>query len=252
MSDAEWSPPMNVDLRIQFGIRGQSQSLSPLWLDVGSVGATSSWAGSCHILAMGRHYDDYVITGQTISLPIHGFPEAHPYARLASKIRAAGVTGNIGEAIAAIVAQRVLHGSVGDVAHISSHGVGGSSKSPDYLMRLGDLVPGPFNAVIPSGVVVAGPTWWPVESKARKTTSALASAQKKALRQLVAYWFRRAVSEPSAVGYGMIVVFVYEPPREVRVSLILPSKQNDLVDAFAKNKGPGIDDAILNACLHEC
>ncbi len=47
---------------------------------------------------MGRHYDDYVVTDHTLGLPaIVGIPVAHPYERLTGKIRAAGVTGNIGD-----------------------------------------------------------------------------------------------------------------------------------------------------------
>lgn len=81
---------MNVDLTIQLGIHGALHRLSPIWLDIGSVGAVSSWAGSYHVLVMGRHYDDYIVTSRRIGLPqIAGFPSAHPYERLAGKIRAA-------------------------------------------------------------------------------------------------------------------------------------------------------------------
>jgi hypothetical protein len=97
---------MNALVQVQLGIRGPRRSLNPIWLDTGSVGATAGWAGSYHVLSMGRHYDDYIITGRTIRLPpIAGIPAAHPYERLAGKVRAAGVTGNIGEAIAALFAR---------------------------------------------------------------------------------------------------------------------------------------------------
>ena len=87
---------MNVPVRIQLGILGHREPLNPIQLDVGSVGAASSWAGSYHVLAMGRHYDDYVVTGSQINLPpIAGFPVVHPYEKLTGKIRAPGVTGNI-------------------------------------------------------------------------------------------------------------------------------------------------------------
>ena len=129
---------MNVALRIQLGLRGTLRALNPIWLDVGSVGAASSWSGSYHVLAMGRHYDDYVITGRILGLPpIVGIPVAHPYERLTGKIRAAGVTGNIGEAIAALFARRCLGAGIGDIAHVRPRRPFRRRKSPDYLMRLG-------------------------------------------------------------------------------------------------------------------
>lgn len=101
---------MNVDLRIQLGIRGPLFPLRPIQLDSESVGSGASWAGSYHILHMARHYDDYAITGRTLNLPtIPGFPLAQPYTRLAGKIRATGVTGNFGEVIAALFAVRYLY-----------------------------------------------------------------------------------------------------------------------------------------------
>src|SRR5262245_25043820 len=98
---------MNVGLTVQLGLHGPQQFVGLIQLNAGSIGGSAAWAGSYHILEMARHYDEYVVTGMLPSLPvIPGFPVTHPYRRLASKIRAAGVTGNIGESVAAIVARR--------------------------------------------------------------------------------------------------------------------------------------------------
>jgi hypothetical protein len=243
---------MNVRLRVQLGLRGSLRLLNPMWLDTGSVGATSSWAGSYHVLSMGRHYDDYVITRRTISLPpIVGIPAAHPYERLAGKIRAAGVTGNIGEAIAALFARRNLTAGVGDIAHVRPRRPFRRRKAPDYLMRLGGLMPGPFSGVLPTTAPSLWPTWWPVESKARSTDAGSVAGRRDALKQLVAYWSLLANSQPSVMGYGLIVAFTYQPPREVRASLILPSNQALLVQEL-QQKREDIEESVLRCCLHAC
>jgi len=243
---------MNVSLRIQLGLRGPPRTLSPIWLDAGSVGAASSWSGSYHVLAMGRHYDDYVITGRILGLPpIAGIPVAHPYERLTGKIRAAGVTGNIGEAIAALFARRCLGAGIADIAHVRPRRPFRRRKSPDYLMRLGALMPGLFAPVVPSGGVTSWPKWWPVESKARSTGAGSVAGRRDALKQLVVYWALLANSQPSVVGYGQIVTFTYQPPREVRVSLILPRNQSQLV-AELQQSGEDVDDSTMRRLLHGC
>ena len=207
---------MNVDLRVQLGIRGTSHLLNPIYLDVASVGVASSWAGSYHILSMGRHYDDYVISDRIIRLPrITGFPAAHPYERLTGKIRAAGVTGNIGEVIAAIFARRYMMAGIGDIAPIRQRRPFRRRKAPDYLMRLGGLMPGPFNQVLPDDQSFNLPDWWPVESKARNTDARSNSGRRDALNQLMTYWALLANSQPQTVGYCLIITFTYQSPRRL-------------------------------------
>jgi hypothetical protein len=243
---------MNVALRIQLGLCGLARALNPIGLDVGSVGAASSWSGSYHVLAMGRHYDDYVIIGRILGLqPIAGIPVAHPYERLTGKIRAAGVTGNVGEAIAALFARRCLGAGIGDIAHVRPRRPFRRRKSPDYLMRLDTRMPGPFAPIVPNGIAMTWPTWWPVESKARSTNRGSLVGREDALKQLVAYWALLASSQPAVVGYGQIVTFTYQPPREVRVSLILPRNQNQLALALQQS-GEAIEDSTLRSFLHGC
>jgi hypothetical protein len=244
---------MYVDVCIQRGLKGPASLLGRTWLDSASIGAVSNWAGSYHVLAMGRHYDDYVISSRILRLPvIPGLPPAHPYERLAGKIRAASVTGNIGEAIAAIVAVRFFGVAIADIAHVRPRRPFRRRKAPDYLMRLGPFMPGVIGAVMPAGQVVAWPDWWPVESKARTTEPACAQARREALRQLIAYWLLLAGSLPQQVGFGVIVTLCYWPPREVRVSIILPSNHASLVSEFANSSQQGPEAERVARWLYDC
>jgi len=244
---------MYVDVHIQTGIQGPRSLLGVTWLDSASVGAVSAWAGSYHVLAMGRHYDDYVITSRILGLPaIPGMPPAHPYERLAGKIRDAGVTGNIGEAIAALVARRFFGVAITDIAHVRPRRPFRRRKAPDYLMRLGHLMPGVFAPVIPIGPSFAWPNWWPVESKARSAPSGCVTARREALRQLTAYWSILVASQPQVVGFGVIVTLTYRPPREVRASVILPSSQGNLVSELNDGAGEDADLGRVRRWLHAC
>jgi len=243
---------MNVDLRIQLGIQGATHLLDPIWLDVASIGAAASWSGSYHVLAMGQHYDDYVVTGNLVSLPpIPGFPLAHPYERLAGKIRATGVTGNIGESVAAIFARRCLGCGIGDVAHVRSRRAFMRRKAPDYMMRLADVLPGPFAGILPAGFVALWPVWMPVESKARTTLASSRAARRDAMRQLVTYWSLLANSQPDTVGYGIIISFQYRGNKEVRASLMIPSDQALLIQRLQED-GDDVGQQNLNDCLYGC
>lgn len=112
-------------------------------------------------------------------------------------------------------------------------------------------MPGLFAPVVPSTGVMTWPTWWPVESKARSTDVGSVAGRKDALKQLVAYWALLANSQPGVAGYGQIVTFTYSPPREVRVTLILPRNQNQLALAL-QQCGEDIEDATLRSFLHDC
>jgi hypothetical protein len=244
---------MNVDVHVQLGIKGLQRRVGSVFLDARSVGTASTWAGSYHVLVMGRHYDDYVVTSRTIGLPqVQGIPPAHPYERLTGKIRAAGVTGNIGEAIAAVVARRHLGARIEDVAHVRPRRPFRRRKAPDYLMRIGSRMPGVFSPVLPSGAVFAWPDWWPVESKARTTGSACDRARREALGQLKAYWSLLAAAQPAVVGFGLVVAYAYQPPRRVVLSLIVPRDRTRLVSEFRTRNERDVTDEMLRATLHAC
>ena len=243
---------MNVSLKIQLGLNGPQRTLSPIQLDVGSVGAASSWSGSYHVLAMGRHYEEYVITSRLIGLPqIAGLPITHSYASLGHKIRAAGVTGNIGESIAALFARRCQSAGVGDIVHIKPRRQFGRRKSPDYLMNLGHLMPRPFASVLSSVPAPTWPVWWPVESKARSTRAASIAARNDALKQLVAYWTALASSQPTVVGFGEIVTFTYKRPREVRATLLIPKIPNSL-STYLLEHGENVEISTVKTYLYGC
>ena len=214
---------MNVPVNIQLGINGPPSYIGQMLLDSGSVGSTASWSGSFHILSMSKHYDEYVVTPRTLLLPrIQGFPMAHPYQRLAGKVRASGVTGNIGEAVAALFARRYLRARISEIAHITPGTSFKSRVSPDYMMQLGYLMPSIFVRLLVPNVKFTWPDWWPVEAKARQTLYSLSSVQRSALEQVTIYWSKISATQPNAVGYGLIVCFVYSFPHEVRVSLFEP------------------------------
>lgn len=241
---------MNVDVNIQVGLTGRRQRLSPIWLDAASIGAASQWAGSYHVLSMGEHYDDYVVTSRVLTLPsIHGIPRAHPYERLTGKIRAAGVTGNIGEAVAAIFARRYLMTTIGEIAHVRPRQPFRRRRYPDYLMRLGRSMPNIFGSILPTNQSFNWPDWWPVESKARTTGGGCKLARRDALRQLIAYWSLLVSAQPSIVGFGLIVTFAYRPPREVHVNIMLPHDQQRLV-SLLRADGENSDLRETRMCLY--
>lgn len=224
---------MNVVAHIQLGLAGVIHVLPPIWLDAAGVGSAASWSGSYHVLQMGNHYDDYVVTGRIIALPpIAGIPPAHPYGRLTGKIRAAGVTGNIGECGAALFARRYLGAAIGDIAHTRPRQPFRHRRAPDYMMRLGALMPAQFGPIIPNRFTLTWPNWWPAESKARSSDGAIRKGRRDALRQLVTYWSLIAFTQPTAVGFGLIVTLTYRPPREMRASLFLPCNQPALIAAL--------------------
>lgn len=221
---------MNIAVKVQLGFWGASGVLAPIWLDAASVGSAASWSGSYHVLSMGRHFDAYAVTNWLANLPpVPGFPLAHPYERLAGKIRAAGVTGNIGESIAALIARRYFGVAISDIAHVKPRQPFRKRKAPDYLMRLGARMPGPF-APVTAGLAIPGwPTWMPVESKARSTDTGVRQGRKDALDQLSAYWALIAATRPAEVGFGMAVTFNYQAPREILATLFVPRHQPNLI-----------------------
>ena len=220
---------MQVNIRARLGFNGPSISLGNLQLDVGSVGSTSSWAGSYHVLSMGRHFEEYVLTPRSLLLPpILNFPASHPYQRCTGKIKAPSVTGNIGEAVAALFARGCLGLYISDIAHIRPNQPFRQRKVPDYLMRMKQFLPGQLQGVWPQGVST-GPEWWPVESKARNTSSSTKQGVREAFKQLAAFWHTIHASRPNETGFGMVVSLTYNFPREVLVTLFLPQNQNSLL-----------------------
>ncbi|MCC6650371.1 MAG: hypothetical protein IT348_04390 [Candidatus Eisenbacteria bacterium] len=178
---------------------------------------------------MGRHFEAYVARPWQQQLPqIPGFPPQHPYIQLASKTRAAGVTGNIGEAVAGIVMARLLTSGPVDIAHIRPVQPFRARKSPDFMARLD------FARV--SVTVGSAPTWWPVESKARSTANAVDQAIRESIRQHAAYWYTIQNAAPGALGYGCTVAFQYQVPQRIDVVVFQPGDPARLATKLSSAK----------------
>jgi hypothetical protein len=190
----------------------------------------SGMFGSSHILEMGLHYEDYVVTGYLPQLPmIPNLATAHPVLRLLAKTRGSDVTGNIGEIVAAIVANRRWHAQLRGLFHIKATS---SHKTPDYLMRFVPTLPTELSQVIPTGTVQPNFNDWPVESKAGGTKGNTKRYIKNALTQLGSYWFHKRATTPSVVGFGLIVSLTYRKDRTITVTVISPSDQPNLQAAI--------------------
>lgn len=243
---------MKVPVSIQLGLNGAVRSIGRIVLDPKSVEAAAAWCGSYSILYMGQHYDHYVITDKIAKMPkIPGFPTPHPYTFLTGKIRAGAVTGNIGEIVAGLFAARFLYAPIRSIAHINPNQRYRKRKSPDYMMEIGGLLPGVFQPIMPSQPTINFPTWLPVESKARSTAGSATAARRAALSQLKTYWSLLCGNQPSVVGFGIVVTFKFQEPKEVRATLFLPLHQSKLVNEL-KKRGERISLNFLRAQLHEC
>lgn len=224
---------MWVNLSARLGLNGPESGIASIRLEPEVVGTEADLLGAYHILEMGRHFDDYVVTDFLPSLPpILNFPVAHPYLGLSGKIRSSGVTGNVGEAVTALFARRVLQLGIGDVAHIRPTQAFSRRKAPDYLLRVGDVLPGPLDAIWPVNLQFPhrAPEWWPAEAKARTTPTSTASGITDALKQLAGYWHTIHRTRPREVGFGMVVSLTYQVPRKILVSLFVPRRRSRLLN----------------------
>lgn len=243
---------MNVPVSIQSGLKGAAQLVGNIVLDTAAIQNVASWAGSYHIIDMGRHYQDYVLGPALPSLPqLAAIPATYPYERLGTKMRATGVTGNIGEGVAALFARRVMRLTLGDIAHVKIRKPFKKRRVPDYLMRLGPSLPSKVSALKAAARFRSCPEWWPVESKARATAEDADGARRDALFQLAACWAELRPFHPAAVGYGVIVTFSYKVPREVRATFITPKTSTlSALSAVLNQDVP--DKYILWSCLDAC
>lgn len=243
---------MNVPVVLQLGLQGNTRSLSSMWIGATTVGHAAAWSGSYHVLRMDEHYDDYVISNRVLGFPpIPGFPAAHPYERLPAKVRAGGVTGNIGECAAALFARQYLNAPIRDIVHVKPRQRYRRRKAPDYMMRLATRMPGVFQPLLGSTVMPSFPDWWPVESKARTTAAQARFARQGALRQLVTYWTLLVRTQPAAVGFGMTATLGYQAAAELQVTLFIPSRPQALIRDL-RRYGDRITNAVLWGSIYGC
>ncbi len=226
---------MNVALQIQIGLKGTPHAAGTLWLDALGVGQAADLFGLYHIHVMDRHYDDYVVTPFLPGLPaVVGYPPAHPYLSLTGKIRAAGVTGNIGESVTGALAQQFLGLQVCDIAHIRPNQAFSRRKAPDFLLRCGPLdqtaAPSLWPTLTPPWPFPfsGSPEWWPTESKARTTAASTKQAVSDAFRQIAAYWHTIHQACPGDVGYGLIVALTYHAPQNCKLIILIPTNKGAL------------------------
>jgi len=232
----------NIPVKVQLGINGTEKDGGFLPLDHQTIGNSSSWAGSYHILFMGRHYDDYIYRPTPELQSVLNFPKLGCFGRLTSKSKSQQVVGNIGECIAALLARDRLNADIADIALLTTTA---KRMRPDYLMNLeGSEIRSLFAGVpLDSRQLsyLARKRWWPVESKATKRNDSIDS-RKKALKQLISFWLKEKGELPEPVGYGLIVTFFYEDsdvehePEKILVSLILPSDYSGLLEHFQNSK----------------
>ena len=224
---------MDIPVQVRLGLSGPVASIGRIRLDPNAVRAGAGQYGSYYVLEMGRHYEQYVVTGYLPSLPmVHGITTAHPFVQATKKTRAASVTGNIGEVIAALTVRRKLTTVVRHIRHINTSR---KYRTPDYLMRFDPMLPSEFALVLPAGIIAAFPDW-PVEWKASKTVGGTDRATLKALIQLGAYWFYQEPYNASGVGFGMIVTLTYQVPRLICITLCVPSNQAALLASIRQHR----------------
>lgn len=229
---------MNIPVKIQLGISGDEQDSGFLPIDEDTIGNSSSWAGSYHILSMGRHYDDYIYRPTPEMQKVLDFPKLGCFGRLTSKTKSQQVVGNIGECVAALLARDRLNADISDIALLTTTA---KRMRPDYLMNLGGLEIRTLFSKVPLDTrqlnYLDRKRWWPVESKATKRNDSKDS-RVKALKQLISFWLKEKDKLPAPAGYGLIVTFFYDDsdlehhPEKILVSLILPSDPSGLLKQF--------------------
>ncbi len=235
---------MKITLKIQRGINQTPKKIGDLPLNAETIGTTSEWAGSYHILFMKQHYRSYLSSQFPHFQPNMFFPHLDNFSQLTIKNPSQQVIGNIGECVAAIFARNKLHADIPDIHLLKTKR---KIKIPDYLMKLdGDHIRYQFPRLIPSAVdpYFNTKSWWPVESKATSNIQET-DPRKKAIKQLISFWYHEKAKLQNSLGYGMIVTFVYEEPYQVIVSLILPKKPERLRKYFEDHPYTSEDDLFF-------
>lgn len=252
---------MNCPVLLRMGLSGDEQTLNSVTLNPKVMNSISAYAGSYHILSMGRHFSDYVTS--SAGLPAFprcvGLPRAYPFLALSNKLRAAGVTGNIGEGICGVIADAIFGMPLGTFLHVDLKPAVGPRKTPDYMFRLRPYLSAVWPAALPA-LPGALPMWWPVESKARTTRSGVdAAVRSEALPQLASFWYSIRNSFPNAVGFGVTVGFAYKTNPRVLLNVFLPSNQAGLraylvskatYDSFRTEVEAQPD--LIRGHLHDC
>jgi hypothetical protein len=236
---------VDVHLQLSIGLNGTPIQLSILRILGSQIDSTANYAGSNHILRMGSHFNTYIARSPP-TLPVHAWiPSGHPYKFLDSKLRAGGVTGNIGEMMTALIATRELGLHSSRIGHIQPRT--GRYKSPDYMLELNSVLPQRIMQRLPQTRRLTLPNLWPVESKAREYSSGAASAAKAALRQLVVYWWQIRNRCPQNIGYGMINTFAYlQLNHPLTLIILLPHPRHRIRSILNRHNYPQLLNLLKN------
>lgn len=223
-----------VQLIIQRGIKGLPLPNGNIPLDDDTVGITSEWAGSFHILSMGLHHRSYLAKTFPQLVRYSDFPVLEDYQNLPYKNPSQQVIGNFGECIGAIFAHNRLDVPICNIIHLTTRR---AIKRPDYIMKLdGANIRNIFSGILPPEVsfpYLSEVNWWPVESKATARSGTASSQKEEALTQLLTFWKNESEQFRLATGYGMILTYQYNAPATIIASLILPRDQGKLIECLA-------------------
>jgi hypothetical protein len=221
------------ELHIGFDKTHPAKSLGNLPAPPSLIDTTGGFAGSCHVLEMGRHYTEYVGTGRPVPrLPgVPGLRSLSSIEQLKIKTRAADITGNIGEILAGIVADTTLDLGIHRIAHIKTKK---TMQTPDFML----VSTRKFHDFIRANIPLAGrplPVWWPLESKARYR-SIPNSCIKGALSQLFSYWYSIRKEYPAGVGYGIVVASSFSR-RVIKIHVFVPKDLPSMRAMLKSSKG---------------
>ncbi|MDP2797110.1 MAG: hypothetical protein Q8N94_06345 [Methanoregula sp.] len=188
-----------------------------------SVGTLSEWAGSYHILAMGRHFRSYVIDNEEIPLlGNNSFPYIDRYTSLSKKTPASTVTGNIGQTLTAFYARQFFEAGIRDIVILEQKKQFEVRKTPDFLIQIKSFNE-KFHLDPFLGTLEQVPSWWPVECKARKEgDSNINEAKKEAFLQLLSFWGVIQKNHPLYVGYGIIAIFINSITPTLHLIILIP------------------------------
>lgn len=228
-----------IQLFIQRGIRRRPTPNGTIFINNETVGSVSDWAGSFHILSMGRHHRSY--TSATFPR-LHSrvdLPHLDYYQKLNCKNSSQQVIGNFGECIGAIFARRKLGASINNIVPLTTNR---TFKRPDYMMYLeGSNIRKLFAEEIPPNIPfphLEYLNWWPVESKAVASQNDF-TQKKRALIQLLSFWKKERENLQLSIGYGMILTYFYREPAKILASLILPKEPEELYDYLGEIPNEG-------------
>lgn len=223
---------VDFKIKIHVGFNSTAIDAGTISISPADVEFVGTFAGSRHIHEMGRHFHDYVeSTAPLGSLLLSAFGNQQFFTPLRTKERAPDVTGNIGESVAGIVAQRSFGLSDDQICHLQiRHGM----STPDYALQFQGLYPPLLTTYLPPlCVAVTPPQWIPTESKAVAKSADLNTRVNDAFRQLVSYWeqVKHSRADIDAVGFGLIVCMKYldEPngdDRAIRIHVFIPKSRS--------------------------